>query len=109
PRSEPVGPLGPLGRPRGQPHGEHPDPALPFGYEVRYLLEAADAQVDPLRAALADLGDSVVIVGGGGRYKVHVHTNDPAAAVGAGEVAGRTREVAVADLARQVGDRLAVG
>jgi dihydroxyacetone kinase-like predicted kinase len=100
PLSEPVGPLGPVGREAVTELGSGVQ--VPFGYEVRYLLEAGDGDVDPLRAALADLGDSVVVVGGGGRYHVHVHTNDPAAAVEVGEVAGRTRDVAVADLAHQV-------
>ena len=100
--SEPLGPLGPVGR-VGQDQGV---PEVDLAYEVQYLLEAEEGAVAPLRNGLLGLGDSLVVVGGGGLFNVHVHTNDPDRAVAAGTRAGRTRDVRVVDLAGRVADCL---
>jgi len=67
-------------------------------YEVMYLLEAPDPAAHTLRAVLADLGDSVVVVGGNGLWNVHVHTDDVGAAIEAGIVAGRPHRIRMTDL-----------
>lgn len=96
--SEPVGPLGPVGR----SSAEGVRAELDFSHEVQYLLEADAPSIAALRGALAGIGDSLVVVGGGGLYNVHVHTNEPAQAVEAGSRAGRTRDVQIADLKDRV-------
>jgi DAK2 domain fusion protein YloV len=101
--SEPFGAFGPVGRgapsngrARSQAHGlEHP-------FEVQYLLEAEEEVVAALRRHLDHLGSSLVVVGGGGLYNVHVHTAVPDEAVDAGRSAGRVRELSVASLQEQV-------
>ncbi|HVN13674.1 MAG TPA: DAK2 domain-containing protein [Kineosporiaceae bacterium] len=77
------------------------DPEGP-AYEVMYLLDAPDVRIPALRAALAPLGDSLVVVGGGGLWHVHVHVDDPGAAVEAGIEAGRPRRVRVSHFAEQI-------
>jgi uncharacterized protein len=99
-----VGPEGPVGRQEAD--GEEP---LEFRFEVMYLLHGDDALVPALSDRLAAIGGSVVVVGGSGLYKVHVHTNDPDQAVEAASDAGRTQDVRVADLEGQVADRCAAG
>jgi uncharacterized protein len=74
-------------------------------YEVMYLLEAPDEKVQALRAELAPLGDSLVVVGGGGLWHIHVHVDDPGAAIEAGIRAGRPRQVRVAHFAEQLARR----
>ncbi|MEU9147485.1 DAK2 domain-containing protein [Streptomyces sp. NPDC048349] len=64
-------------------------------YEVVYLLEASEAAVGELRARLDGLGDSLVVVGGEGLWNVHVHVDDPGAAVEAGVVAGRPYRIRI--------------
>ncbi|MFF4576981.1 DAK2 domain-containing protein [Streptomyces sp. NPDC001389] len=64
-------------------------------YEVIYLLEAAEEAVDRLRAALDGLGDSLVVVGGDELWNVHVHVDDPGAAVEAGVEAGRPYRIRI--------------
>ncbi|MFD9408274.1 DAK2 domain-containing protein [Streptomyces sp. NPDC059989] len=64
-------------------------------YEVVYLLEASDAAVGELRTRLDGLGDSLVVVGGEGLWNVHVHVDDPGAAVEAGVVAGRPYRIRI--------------
>jgi len=71
-------------------------------YEVMYLLDAEDDRIAPLRATLAGLGDSLVVVGGEGLWNVHVHTDDVGAAIEAGIEAGRPRRVRVTHFAEQL-------
>ncbi|MBM7786662.1 DAK2 domain-containing protein [Tenggerimyces flavus] len=70
------------------------DPA----YEVLYLLDAPDDAIAPLRSALARLGNSLVVVGGDGLWNVHVHVDDPGAAVEAGIEAGRPHRIRITPL-----------
>ncbi|MET9324387.1 DAK2 domain-containing protein [Streptomyces sp. NPDC003038] len=92
PAAEPV-------RGRAVPVPQLPEPCAqePEGpaYEVIYLLEASEAQVGELRARLDALGDSLVVVGGDGLWNVHVHVDDPGAAVEAGVVAGRPYRIRI--------------
>ncbi|WP_210648670.1 DAK2 domain-containing protein [Nocardioides sp. SYSU D00065] len=75
------------------------------GYEVMYLLDVDPAQegetIAGLRQALADLGDSLVVVGGDGLWNVHVHVDDVGAAIEAGIAAGRPHRVRVTHFAEQ--------
>jgi dihydroxyacetone kinase-like predicted kinase len=86
------------------PHQVQGEDLTPEGpaYEVMYLLDAADDVVPALRTALAPLGDSLVVVGGGGLWNVHVHVDDVGAALEAGIVAGRPHRVRVTHFADQV-------
>lgn len=69
------------------------------GYEVMFLLDAADDDLPPLKAALARLGDSLVVVGGDGLWNVHVHVDDVGAALEAGIAAGRPHRIRVTHFA----------
>lgn len=76
-------------------------------YEVMYLLDAPDVRIPVLRSALAPLGNSLVVVGGGGLWHVHVHVDDPGAAIEAGIEAGRPRQVRISHFAEQIARRSA--
>ena len=78
------------------------------GYEVTYLLDAPAAAVAGLRDRLDGLGDSLVIVGGGELWNVHVHVADAGAAIEEGLRAGRPRRITVTFLgaAPQAGRRV---
>jgi DAK2 domain fusion protein YloV len=65
------------------------------GYEVTYLLAAAAPAVAGLRERLDALGESLVIVGGGDLWNVHVHVADAGAAIEEGLRAGRPRRITV--------------
>ncbi|WP_030773517.1 MULTISPECIES: DAK2 domain-containing protein [unclassified Streptomyces] len=92
PAAEPV-------RGRAVPVPASPDPCAQEedgpAYEVIYLLEASEAAVGELRERLDGLGDSLVVVGGDGLWNVHVHVDDPGAAVEAGVVAGRPYRIRI--------------
>ncbi|MFJ3519406.1 MULTISPECIES: DAK2 domain-containing protein [unclassified Streptomyces] len=92
PAAEPV-------RGRAVPVPQTPEPCAQEddgpAYEVIYLLEASEAAVGELRERLDGLGDSLVVVGGDGLWNVHVHVDDPGAAVEAGVVAGRPYRIRI--------------
>jgi dihydroxyacetone kinase-like predicted kinase len=87
-----------------------------YGYEVQFLLDAEPTAVFQMRETLADLGDSLVVVGAGAivpggaakagapageassdlqTWHVHVHVNDVGAAIEAGVRAGRPYQISV--------------
>jgi DAK2 domain fusion protein YloV len=71
-----------------------------YAYEVQYLLDADAPAVERLKATLAGLGDSLVIVGTGAHdvhpvWNVHVHVNDVGAAIEAGVEVGRPHRISV--------------
>lgn len=74
-------------------------------FEVMYLVEPGAGEHDDLGAVLSGrlqaVGDSVAVVGGHGVWQVHVHTDDPARAILAGELAAQ-RQITVRDLALQL-------
>lgn len=84
-----------------------PDPgAASFGFEVQYLLDAAQDRVDVLRSTLAELGDSVAVVATGeGAWNVHVHVDDVGAAIEAGVDAGRPHQICVVRFAEHAPGR----
>jgi uncharacterized protein len=71
-------------------------------YEVMFFLDAADDSIPGFRRVWAGYGGSIVIVGGDGVYKCHIHTDDIGGAIEAAIEIGRPREIRVTDLAEQV-------
>ena len=82
------------------PPASHP-PSLDYdgpAYEVMYLLDAPEEHVAVLRSTLQALGDSLVIVGDDTLWNVHVHVDDPGAAIEAGIAAGRPHQIRISHL-----------
>jgi hypothetical protein len=72
-------------------------------YEVMYLLTDSDEErVGALRNRLAQLGDSLLVVGAEGTWNVHVHVDDPGAAIEAGIEAGRPHRIVVTHFGDQI-------
>jgi uncharacterized protein len=67
-------------------------------FEVQYLVACGQRDAEELRRALAAIGDSIVVAGDDGRYRVHVHTLSAGAAIEAGIDHGRISRVEVAYL-----------
>lgn len=75
-------------------------------YEVMYLLNATEpAAVETLTHTLDGLGDSLLVVGGPDLWNVHVHVDDPGAAVEAGIAAGRPERIRISHFATQARTR----
>ena len=87
-----------------------PESAGP-GLELVFLIETGSG--DEMRAELeaiatADGGDSLVVAGGGGRYRVHVHLHQPGPAIEAALAYGRPHDLRVTALTECV-DQPVVG
>ncbi|MBO0887026.1 MAG: DAK2 domain-containing protein [Acidimicrobiales bacterium] len=89
---------------RSQPAsgGEEPGDELGPRFEVMYLLEAPDAAIPAFKEVWAGIGESIVVVGGDGLWKCHIHTDDVGAALEAALDVGRPRQIQVTDLDEQV-------
>ena len=66
-----------------------------FGYCTQFVIHGNNLSVDTLRAGLDAIAESTVIVGGGAAVRVHVHTEDPGAALTFGVAHGDLDEVKI--------------
>ena len=71
-------------------------------YEVMFFLDAPDESIEGFKAGWADIGDSIVVVGGDGIHNCHVHTDDIGAAIECGIAVGRPHKIRVTDLLEEV-------
>ncbi|WFA09802.1 DAK2 domain-containing protein [Tissierella sp. Yu-01] len=63
-------------------HREHIETDdIKFGYCTEFMINTDYNDIDAFRNELANLGDSLLVVGGEGIIKVHVHTNNPGVAL----------------------------
>ena len=72
-----------------------------FGYCTQFVIHGNDLSVDVLRAGLDAIADSTVIIGGGAAVRVHVHTEDPGAALTLGVGYGDLDEVKIDNMSLQ--------
>lgn len=72
-------------------------------YEVMYLLDAKDSKIQKFKQMWAEMGDSIVVVGGDGLWNCHIHTDDIGPTIEAGIEAGRPYEIRITDLQEQAG------
>jgi uncharacterized protein len=71
-----------------------------FRYCTTFVIEG-DLAPDAIEADIERLGDSLLVVGDEHALKVHVHTDDPGAALAIGTRAGAIENVEIADMHRQ--------
>ena len=71
-------------------------------YEVMFLLDAPDDKIENFEAAWAEIGDSIVVVGGDGIWNCHIHSNDIGASIEAAIDVGRPHKIRVTDLLEEV-------
>ncbi|MEM9200900.1 MAG: DAK2 domain-containing protein [Actinomycetota bacterium] len=71
-------------------------------YEVMFLLEAPDESIPGFKAAWAEIGDSIVVVGGDGLHNCHIHSDDIGKSIEAGIAVGRPFEIRVTDLLEEL-------
>jgi len=76
-----------------------------FRYCTVFVVEGDELDAAGLEAALDPLGDSLLVVGDRTALKVHVHTDDPGAALSAGVAAGTIDRVEIANMHRQTVER----
>ncbi|HXT35381.1 MAG TPA: DAK2 domain-containing protein [Chloroflexota bacterium] len=72
-----------------------------YGYCTEFLVVGGALDEQQARAALAALGDSLLVVGGDDLLRVHIHTQDPGRALSYASGLGRLRRVKVQDMSEQ--------
>jgi DAK2 domain fusion protein YloV len=76
-----------------------------FRYCTGFVVQGEHLDLDALEISLAKLGDSLLVVGDESMLKVHVHTDDPGAALSAGTAIGDIEEVEIANMHVQTAAR----
>ena len=72
-----------------------------FGYCTQFVIHGQDLSVEVLRGGLDAIAESTVIIGGGSAVRVHVHTEDPGAALTFGVGYGDLDEVKIDNMSLQ--------
>jgi hypothetical protein len=72
-----------------------------FRYCTSFVVEGGELDADELERAFERLGDSLLVVGDSSALKVHVHTDDPGAALAIATRAGTIEGVEIANMHRQ--------
>jgi fatty acid kinase len=78
----------------------HQEPSR-FTYCTVFLIEGRELDRDALETELDRLGDSLLVVGDESAIKVHVHTDDPGAALSLGTRVGTVDRVEIANMHEQ--------
>jgi DAK2 domain fusion protein YloV len=76
-----------------------------YRYCTGFVVEGEDIDAVAFEEALGRLGDSLLVVGDETALKVHVHTDDPGAALSAATAIGVLDEVEIADMYAQTAAR----
>ena len=76
-----------------------------FRYCTSFFVEGDAVDPDSLEAELLKLGDSLLVVGAPGAVKVHVHTDEPGAALALATAVGVIEEVEVSNMHVQTAER----
>ena len=102
---------------RGEPLPEPPPPTegisleaihqelSKFRYCTVFLVEGKELDRAALEGELEQLGDSLLVVGDPSAIKVHVHTDDPGAALTIGTRVGTIGRIEIANMHEQTHDR----
>src|SRR5947207_2140281 len=72
-----------------------------YRYCTVFVIEGEGLDGDALEAKLDGLGDSLLVVGDDRALKVHVHTDDPGAALSLGTLAGTIDRIEIANMHEQ--------
>jgi DAK2 domain fusion protein YloV len=76
-----------------------------YRYCTVFVVEGAELDRDGLESELERLGDSLMVVGDASALKVHVHTDDPGAALSLGSARGVLEGIEIANMHRQTEER----
>lgn len=76
-----------------------------YRYCTTFVVEGEELDVEALEAKLDALGDSLLVVGDPSALKIHVHTDDPGAALTMGTAVGVIDRVEIANMHEQTAAR----
>jgi len=72
-----------------------------WGYDVQYILQGPDLNVEAIREVIAGMGNSALVVGDPSTVKVHVHCPDPGTPLNYGAQLGSLSDIIVENMDQQ--------
>ena len=81
-----------------------PEDEMGYGYDVQFILQGSDLDVNVVRAAIDRMGWSTVVVGNERAIKVHVHVHDPGIPLSYGVNLGTISDIVVENMQEQFHD-----
>ncbi len=76
-------------------------PAGGYGYDVQFVVQGKGLEVEAIRAQIAAMGESTLVVGDDTAVKVHVHVPEPGPVLDYGASLGHLSKVMVEDMQAQ--------
>lgn len=72
-----------------------------YGYDVQFVLQGEDLDVEEIRGTISTMGESVLVVGDSTAVKVHLHTFEPGTPLNYAACLGSLGDVVVEDMQAQ--------
>jgi hypothetical protein len=82
-------------------HAPEPETEEGYGYDIQFIINGQDLNVEEIRAAIAVIGESALVVGDSRAVKVHVHCVEPGTAISYGASKGSLSRVIVENMQEQ--------
>jgi DAK2 domain fusion protein YloV len=80
-----------------------------YGYCTDFMLRGDELDYERLKAALENVGESLVIAGSRPLIRVHIHTHDPGAVFAAASALGRIEEKLVRNMDKEAQEQAGAG
>ena len=74
---------------------------IEFGYCTELMINTKYKEIDKLRDELSKMGDSLMVVGGEGLIKIHIHTNEPGLVIQKGTELGGLSDIKIDNMRYQ--------
>ena len=85
-------------------HSLHPDSEEGYGYDIQFIIQGEELEVEVIRETIASMGDCALVVGDSRAVKVHVHSPEPGTPINYGAGLGSLSRVIVENMQEQYQD-----
>lgn len=72
-----------------------------YGYDVQFIIQGQDLNLEEIRDTIAAMGESTLVVGDSTTIKVHIHTEEPGTPLNYGTSIGSLSKITVENLQEQ--------
>ena len=72
-----------------------------YGYDVQFIIQGQDLNLEEIRDTIAAMGESTLVVGDSATIKVHIHTEEPGTPLNYGARVGSLSKITIENLQEQ--------
>jgi len=72
-----------------------------YGYDVQFIIQGQDLNLEEIRDTIAAMGESTLVVGDSATIKVHIHTEEPGTPLNYGASIGSLSKITVENMQEQ--------